>query len=182
VTSDDRSSRWQLTVFSTDLENLIEFDFASYSNANIGAATIRGAELSWEAALGRRGGSILQATYLDTEDDLGQPLLRRPEWSGSWTLHGAMSEHLTGDLTVVYVGSRDDVDPASFERSRAASYTTADLALAYSLWDGVEITGRVLNIADSEYQEILGYPAPGRRYMVGLRLGVDKPARWQGAP
>ncbi|HSO22101.1 MAG TPA: TonB-dependent receptor [Chondromyces sp.] len=182
VTSDDRSSRWQLTVFSTDLENLIEFDFASYSNANIGTATIRGAELSWEAALGRRGGSILQATYLDTEDDLGQPLLRRPEWSGSWTLHGAMSEHLTGDLTVVYVGSRDDVDPASFERSRAASYTTADLALAYSLWDGVEITGRVLNIADSEYQEVLGYPAPGRRYIVGLRLGVDKPARWQGAP
>jgi vitamin B12 transporter len=182
VTSDDRSSRWQLTVFSTNLENLIEFDFASYSNANIGTASIRGAEFSWEAALGRRGGSILQATYLDTEDDLGQPLLRRPEWSGSWTLHGAISEHLTGDLTVVYVGSRDDVDPASFERSRAASYTTADLALAYSLWDGVEITGRVLNIADSEYQEILGYPAPGRRYMVGLRLGVDKPARWQGAP
>lgn len=182
VTSGDRSSRWQLSVFSTDLENLIEFDFASYSNANIGAATIRGAELSWEASLGRRGGSILQATYLDTEDDLGQPLLRRPEWSGSWTLHGAMSEHLTGDLTIIYVGSRDDVDPASFERSRAASYTTADLALAYSLWDGVEITGRVLNVADSEYQEVLGYPAPGRRYMVGLRLGVDRPGRWQGAP
>jgi vitamin B12 transporter len=182
VTTDDRSSRWQLTVFSTELENLIEFDFASYSNANIGAATIQGAELSWEAALGRRGGSILQATYLDTEDDFGQPLLRRPEWSGSWTLHGAMSKHLTGDLTVVYVGSRDDVDPLSFERARASSFTTANLALAYSLWDGVEITGRVLNIADSEYQEVLGYPAPGRRYMVGLRLGVDRPGRWQGAP
>ena len=182
VTTDDRSSRWQITVFSTDLENLIEFDFASYSNANIGAATIRGAELSWEAALGRRGGSILQATYLGTEDDLGQPLLRRPEWSGSWTLHGAMSEHLTGDLTVVYVGSRDDVDPLSFERARASSFTTANIALAYSLWDGVEITGRVLNVTDADYQEVLGYPAPGRRYMVGLRLGVDAPSRWQGAP
>lgn len=180
--SPDRSSKWQLTGFTTELENLIEFDFATYSNANVGSATIRGAEISWESSIGRRGTSFLQATYLDTEDALGQPLLRRPEWSGSWTLHGAMTEHLTGDLTVLYVGSRDDVDPVSFERTSAASYTTANLALAYSLWNGVEITGRVLNLAGEEYQEVLGYPAPGRRYMVGLRLGVDTPRRWQQTP
>jgi vitamin B12 transporter len=182
LTSLDRSSRWQLTGFTTELENLIEFDFATYSNANVGSATIRGAEISWESSIGRRGASFLQATYLDTEDALGQPLLRRPEWSGSWTLHGAMTEHLTGDLTVLYVGSRDDVDPVNFERTSAASYTTANLALAYSLWDGVEITGRVLNLAGEEYEEVLGYPAPGRRYMVGLRLGVDTPQRWQQTP
>jgi len=174
-TTAKKGSRWQLTTFSTELENLIEFDFTSYTNQNIGSAKIRGAELSWEQALGSRSASLVQSTYLDTEDDEGQPLLRRPEWSGSWTLHGAFSKHFTGDLTVIYVGARVDIDPLTYERGEADSYTTGNLSLAYSLWNGVEITGRVLNVADTAYQEILGYPAPGRRYMFGLRLGVDKP-------
>jgi vitamin B12 transporter len=181
-TSKDGTSRWELTAFSTDLDDLIEFDFASYHNHNIGSATIRGAEISWSRSLGKRGASLIQATYLDTEDDDGLPLLRRPEWSGSWTLHGNFSQHMSGDLTVFYVGARDDVDPITYERMRASSYTTGDITLAYSLWNGVEVTGRVLNVLDKEYQEVLGYPAPGRRYLFGLRLGVDKPARWQGTP
>jgi vitamin B12 transporter len=172
-TTSNRSSRWQATAFSTDLENLIEFDYASYTNQNVGSAKIRGAELGWEKSLGDRSASLLQATYLETEDDEGQALLRRPEWSGSWTLRGALSKKLTGDLTVVYVGARADIDPSTFERGEADSYTTGNVSLAYSLWNGVEITGRILNVADTEYQEILGYPAPGRRYMFGLRLGVN---------
>jgi vitamin B12 transporter len=176
------TSRWELTAFSTDLDNLIEFDFATYQNHNIGSATIRGAEISWTRSLGKRGASFIQATYLDTQDDNGLPLLRRPEWSGSWTVQGNFSQHLSGDFTFLYVGARDDVDPISFERSDASSYTTGDIALAYSLWDGVEITARVTNVLDKDYQEVLGYPAPGRRYLFGLRLGVDTPARYQGAP
>ena len=172
-TTRDQASQWQLTAFSTDLDNLIEFDYATYANANIGSARIRGAEMSWSRALGRRGSSFIQGTYLDTEDDEGLQLLRRPEWSASWTFHGAFSNYITGDLTLLYVGARDDVDPVTFARSRAESHTTANIALAYSLWNGVEITGRALNLADKDYQEVLGYPAPGRRYFLGLRIGVD---------
>ena len=139
-----------------------------------------GAEFALEQSIGKRTASFLQATYLDTEDDEGRQLLRRPTWSGSWTIHGAFSEHFTGDLTVVYVGSREDVDPVTFERAEADDYTTGNIALAYSLWNGVEITARVLNVADKQYQEVLGYPAPGRRWLLGLRLGVDTPERWQG--
>jgi len=152
-TNQNGTSRWALTAFSTDLDNLIEFDFATYQNHNIGSASIRGAEISWTRSLGKRGASFIQATYLDTKDDDGQPLLRRPEWSGSWTVQGNFSQHLSGDLTLLYVGARDDVDPITFERSEASSYTTGDIALAYSLWDGVEVTGRVLNVLDKDYGE-----------------------------
>jgi len=181
-TTRNKKSNWQITAFSTDLDNLIEFDFATYSNANIGKATIRGAEFALEQAIGKRAASFLQATYLETEDNEGRPLLRRPEWSGSWTIHGAFSKHFTGDLTVIYVGSREDIDPITFERTKADGYTTGSVALAYSLWNGVEITARVLNVANKQYQEVLGYPAPGRRYLFGLRFGVDTPERWQGTP
>ncbi len=177
-----RRAKWAVTAFSTKLDNLIEYDFASSTNINIGTAKIRGAELSWDHSLGRRGASLMQATYLDTENDLGDPLLRRPEWSGSWTIHGAFSSHFTGDLAVIYVGARWDVDPTTFVRSENSSYTTGNISLAYSIWDGVEITGRVLNVMGKEYEEVLGYPAQGRRWMFGLRLGVDTPERWQRNP
>jgi vitamin B12 transporter len=181
-TSRNGNSRFALTAFSTDLDNLIEFDYATYQNHNIGSATIRGAEISWTRSLGKRGASFIQATYLDTEDDNGLPLLRRPEWSGSWTVQGNFSQHLSGDVTIVYVGARDDVDPITFERARASSYRTNEIAFAYSLWNGVEVTARVHNVFDKEYQEVLGYPAQGRTYFFGLRLGVDTPARYQGTP
>jgi vitamin B12 transporter len=181
-TNKNGTSRWALTAFSTDLDNLIEFDFATYQNHNIGSATIRGAEISWTRSFGKRGSSFIQATYLDTEDENGLPLLRRPEWSGSWTVQGNFSKHLSGDVTIAYVGARDDVDPITFERTRASSYRTNEIALAYSIWDGVEVTARVHNVLDKEYQEVLGYPAQGRRYLFGLRLGVDTPARWRGTP
>ncbi len=53
--SKNGTSRWELTAFSTDLDNLIEFDYATYQNHNIGSATIRGAEISWTRSLGKTG-------------------------------------------------------------------------------------------------------------------------------
>ncbi|MEJ2582115.1 MAG: TonB-dependent receptor [Acidobacteriota bacterium] len=119
---------------------------------------------------------------LRSEGDDGLPLLRRPRWSGTWTLHGQLSEHISGDLTLVYVGTRDDVDPITYQRLSAPSYATGDIALAYSLWNGVEVTARALNVFDEESSEVLGYPAPGRRYFFGLRVGVDTPSRWRTTP
>jgi outer membrane cobalamin receptor len=34
------------------------------------------------------------------------------------------------------------------------------------------VTFRAQNLADEEYEEVAGYPAPGRRLMAGLRLGL----------
>jgi vitamin B12 transporter len=180
--SSGRASLWRATIFATELDNLIEFDFASFTNLNRGAATIRGAELSWEEGVGRRGASFLQLTVLDTEDEAGMPLLRRPSWSGSWTLRGAVADRLAGDLSLRYLGARDDIDPTTFERARAGSFLTADLALAWHLGRGMELTGRVLNLADEAYEEVLGYPAAGRRYLAGLRLRLAAAGQATGSP
>lgn len=163
-------SRWELAAFATDLDNLIEFDFATYTNANIGSATIRGAELSWLRILGRRSQSVAELTYLDTEDDQGRPLLRRPSWSAAWTVHGMVSDSLAGDFTITWVGAREDVDPVTFVRAEAGAYLTADLAVICNLSRAVAITLRVMNILDAAYEQVLGYPAPGRRVMAGLRF------------
>jgi TonB-dependent vitamin B12 receptor len=162
-------TRWQANLFATDLENLIEFDFASYTNRNIGTAEIRGAELLIETRLTGVSYQQIQATWLDTSDETGDPLLRRPEWSASYTLGGLLWYHLSGDVSMYWVGERDDVDPETFERTTVDDYFTVDLALAWEVMTQVELTLRVRNLFDEEYQEIMGYPAPARRIMGGLR-------------
>jgi len=164
------SRRAQLNVFSTELEDLIQFDFASYTNRNIARAEILGAEVAYESALTADFTQLVQVTWLDTEDDLGEPLLRRPEWSGAYTLTGSFWHKVRGDLTVLYLGSRWDVDPVTFERVELGGSATVDLALGWQVLDALEITVRAVNLLDREYQAVRGYPAPGCRVMGGLRL------------
>ena len=164
------ASRWQLNVFKSALEDLIQFDFAAYTNRNIARAEILGAELAYDSALTADFSQLMQVTWLDTEDDAGDPLLRRPEWSGAYTLTGSFWPKLRGDLTVLYLGSRWDVDPITFERVELGGSATVDLALAWQILDWLELTGRAINLLDREYQTVRGYPAPGLRLMGGLRL------------
>jgi vitamin B12 transporter len=163
------SSRVQANVFQTELENLIDYSFVTFSFANVAAAEIVGAELMWDVPLSANLVSSLQGTWLDTEDAHGLPLLRRPEWSGAWTLHGVLWGRLSGDLTLIYVGERADVDPITFGRTELGSYVTGNLALSYEILRGLDLLLRIQNVADEDYQEVAGYPAPGRRVTGGLR-------------
>ncbi len=162
---------WQLAAFTTDLDDLIQFDFATFTFANVARAEISGAELAVDAGVAAGVRGRLALTFLDTEDDAGQELLRRPRWSGSFTLAGRPTGALRGDLTVRWVGPRDDVDPVTFARVRSGGFVTADLAVAWRVAPGIELTARVLNLADRRYEEVRGYPAPRRRVLAGVRLG-----------
>ncbi len=168
----DGRLRLELNAFSTRLENLIDFDYATYSFANVDSARIRGAELAVSVAVTRGLVWRTALTYLHTEDGAGSRLLRRPTWSGSTALSGRLGSRLRGDLTLTWVGGRDDVDPVSFLRRPVGGFATADLALAWRLNAHAEATVRLVNLADQAYQEVLGYPAPGRRLMAGLRLSL----------
>jgi vitamin B12 transporter len=162
-------SRWQLNVFTTDIDNLIQYDYVTMQNQNIGNATINGAEFVWEQGAFEILRWYLQATYLYTKGDDDESLLRRPQYSLAWTINGDIGEDWSGDTTIRWVGARDDVDPVTFERVENDSYYVVDVAVAWKAWQKLAVTGRVLNLFDQDYQEVVGYPAPGRRFMVGLR-------------
>jgi len=166
------SSRLEANLFANHIENLIIYDNATFAFANVAEADVLGAELSWEMPVTGRLLSMLQATWLDTEDADGLELLRRPEWGASWTLYGALTERLRGAFSAVWVGSRPDVDPVTFARTELGSHLTGDLSLSYEILDGLDLMLRVRNLADESYEEVAGYPAPGRRVTGGLRFGL----------
>ena len=154
--------RIDAAVFTTDSEDLIDFNFATFSFANVEQVEINGFELSWSAPVSKAVDSTLQATWLDTEDQDGLELLRRPEWSSSLSFNGRIGERVRGDLSVLYVGERADIDPVTFARTRIGSYVSAHLGVSYELIAGLEVTARVQNLADEDYEEVAGYPASGR--------------------
>ncbi len=160
---------WRLSVFDTSLDDMIQFDYASYRFANVGHADITGAEAGFQKRFGADLALDAAVTWLDTEDEAGNELLRRPEWSGSLSLTGRFFGPLRGDVVLRYVGARDDIDPASYERVRTGGFATADLALRWAVLESLDLTLRVVNLADRRYEEVLGYPAPGRRFLAGLR-------------
>lgn len=166
------ATRLQANLFSTQVDSLIDFDYVTYAYANIAEAEMRGAELAWHAPLSDGLMSALQITWLDTEDDEGEELLRRPEWSGSWTLTGALWGKLRGDLALIWVGSRPDIDPITFETIELGSHVTGNLSLSYEILKGLDVTIRAQNLADKDYEEVAGYPAPSRRFTGGLRWSL----------
>lgn len=157
------------TLFHNDFDDLIVFDNVTSVFQNIGAATTRGLELGASGDLSRRWSASASYTWLDTEqDETGEALLRRPEHSGSLSVGYAVASW-RATLVVVHNGSRADVtDLAPFGRVTNDSHTVADATLQYDMGSLVPYI-KVENATDEEYQEVFGYPSPGRRLVAGLR-------------
>lgn len=165
----DGSWSAEVAAFDTDFENLIDADPVTFLAANIGAAESRGWEGSWvwRSPVYRARGSL---TLLQARTEDGEPRLRRPEesaslgiarYGGAWAL----------DAFARYVGKRPDLDPVTFARVENDSYVTLDLAASVQLRVGGETRGslrlRVENALDHDYQQVLGFDSPGRRWVVG---------------
>ncbi len=159
--------RASLTGFATRQRELIDFDFATFSNVNVGRARSRGVEgeIGWE----RRDAMLrAAATWLDAEDrTTGLPLLRRPEWSGSLIAIVSPGDWVLS-LEGRYVGERPDVDAVTFARAENPSHTRVDLAARYRLRSWLAPYARIENAADREYAEALGFPALGRTFVGGV--------------
>jgi outer membrane cobalamin receptor len=158
-----------------------------YRTDNISNARARGLEigLAWRGphGLSARG----SYTFLDTEvlavDNVGaapppftvgDPLLRRPRHQGSvdllWTRNA-----LSAFAEVRARGEVLDVEPSFgalgglFE---SAGFTVVDAGATWRFAHGIEAFARALNLLDRPYEEFLGYPAPGRLGVVGVRIAV----------
>ncbi|HEX5633806.1 MAG TPA: hypothetical protein VFX50_11295, partial [Gemmatimonadales bacterium] len=112
----------------------------------------------------------------------GQRLLRRPPHT---VTAGASIDRLARthlEFSASRVGPRDDRDFSSFPATAVelAAYTRVDVAGEYRLsaregiWRSAALTVRVENALGAGYQEIAGFPAPGRLALVGVRLGTSR--------
>ncbi len=157
----------EAVVFRNRIDDLIDFDFVSQRSANIAEARQDGVELSWTVPLGA-GSARSQVSWLDARDGTGAPLRRRPEWSSSLLWCGPLAGAVAGAVEVAWIGDRPDIDPLTFEPVRLGAFVTATASATVPVSGSVRVRLRVENLADRRYQEAAGYPAPGRRAMIGV--------------
>lgn len=162
------ASELSLTLFRDDYRDLITN--VGFVFTNIGRARSRGVELSGRRTLHRGfevGGSY---TFVDAKQlDRGTRLLRRPPHSGSAFVAYRRSA-AGGTVVFTHAGVRDDVLPVMpFSVVSGRAWSTVDLNLHYTA-GSFEPYFNLENALDERYEEVRGYPSPGRRAVVGLRF------------
>jgi vitamin B12 transporter len=110
--------------------------------------------------------------------EVGLPLLRRPKHSGSFNATW-FGEKFDVSLIGLFIGRRRDGDPVAFAKFDAQGrpiyndgYTKLDLAGSYRLNRWMSLFGRIENLLNQDYQEVLGYPAYRLNFSAGMRLRV----------
>jgi vitamin B12 transporter len=177
------------TVFDQRFRDLIIYapvggSEAQYRNAR--SAQARGWELEARAELPR--GASLRASLSGVDATLrasaGQPetpLPRRPALAGSLVIAAPVGARFTlvGDAS--HIGRRHDVRffaTTPSQEERLPSYTVVGIGATARIGPlgaatGIDITARVDNLLDHEYEAVAGFATPGRVASIGARFRLE---------
>lgn len=154
------------TYFRNDFEDLIVFDFGTFSLENVGRARSSGVEVVGKWYVTPCWTVTGSYTRTDTRNlDTGFELDRRPQDKATAGLIGSLPDGRADVRAyLLYVGDRRD------RIFRLDDYVTVNLALTYRPRCQHELFVRLDNLFDADYEEVRGYGVPGIAAYGGVRL------------
>lgn len=161
------------TFFRTTYDELITFSPSTFILENVNEATTQGFEFGATYEVRDDLSLRLAYTYTDTENTTtGEGLLRRPRNKNSLTAVYAPTSSVRAQLQWRVYSSRFDNDfsGASPERISLGGYGIVDLAVSYKVAESTELFGRVDNLFDQEYQDVVGFGTLGAAAYAGVRV------------
>lgn len=190
--ADGRMSMWA-TYFDQRFHDMIVYDGSGVPGEptyfNGAAARSRGIETGLTSSLGRAVKVSLSYTYLmakATDDGglpsatfaAGQRLVRRPRHSAELSARSRVLDRVTVGGSLIYVGSRDDVDFNQFpaERVELPGYATVDLATEVEVIragpgrPGLSGVVRAENLFNRSYDQVVGFPGRRRGVFGGAKF------------
>lgn len=154
----------EATLFYTEIDNLIQYPVDGYEQVD-GKSRTQGVELAVNAPLSDRIQVFGNYTYTDTKDANGDPFLRVAENEILLGLSAFVTDRITADVALNFVGDRLDGFPAAGVKD----YTVIDASVSYALNDQSAVYLRIENLTDEEYQTAAGFGTSDRAFYVGLR-------------
>ena len=143
--------RFDVELYRNDLDDLIEFDLATFMLVNVDEAEIRGAQVGYEY----HGDSFTVRTEVVNQraDDkaTGERLLRRAENSATLTYTQNIGEHRIG-VSILASGDRED-----FGGTELGSYTLVNLTGQLQLGQALSLNARIENLFDEDYETAAGF-------------------------
>lgn len=160
------------TLFYNRYDDLIDFDFATFTHLNRSEVEARGVELSLDWRPVADLAVHTNATWQRVEDLTTQARLRhRPRWVGGARIDWRPVPRLDLQLDLQAVSRSFDEQIPVPERDTVAGYGLVGLAGSWRLGDRWQLRGRLDNLGDRDYETLIGFPGPGRSFRVGLRYG-----------
>lgn len=176
----------EATYFNRRVKGLIEGvlidpDNFVFQAQNKGRVDVQGVEVIPVLRLSPSFSMSGHFTFLDFQTNDGR-LLRRPTRHGAVQFSYQTPVFPWGDdllniyLSIKVIGNRDDIDPQTGETRTNSMFARTDLALSYSLpWRAFPLSrltvyGKIENLFDRNYQEVLGFRSPPVNYLAGIRV------------
>ena len=158
---------WAVNAYQTEINDLIEYNPATFGADNIDRARIRGFEVQLAAQLeGWR--AQLQVTLLDPRDtgaNYGELLPQRAQYIARLDVDRDLGAFSVG-ATLFQSGPRYE-DPANTQRM--GGYGTLDVRAAWRFLPHLELQALLKNAFDRDYQTVIYYNQPGRSAYLTLR-------------
>ena len=165
-----------LTYFQNRITDLIQGSGNSAVNLS-GVSRIQGFETTARVAVTERIDLKAQYTFTDGNDAKGGALVRRPKH----TVHADagyrfLEDRAAVNLGVDYVGDQRDTEYSNYFGTKKAvvldNHVLVGVNASYKVTETAEIYGRVENLLDTDYQNVLGYDNPGIGFYVGFRTAL----------
>lgn len=152
-----------LTIFNADIRDQISFASTGYFNESKVDST--GLEISGRYAFADWLSVSGNYANIESTRTNGSPTFRVPEHSGDIRVSLDPQGPFSGAVLVRYNGEEPNTNGTTLD-----SWTRVDLSGSYDLNETIELFGRIENLFDEEYQQILGYGTPDLSGSVGLRV------------
>ncbi|QPJ65619.1 MAG: TonB-dependent receptor [Candidatus Nitrohelix vancouverensis] len=159
-----------ITYFEMRFNNLIEsIDTGGFvfRARNVGKAKTNGVETSLQALLPLDARLNLNYTWLEARDEDGTQLQRRARNKVSASISRTFFDKFDALLGVRY---RSGVRTNSSGTKEVDTFTLLRTAFKYQLAKDLEITARIENLLDENYEEIFGFGTPGRAGYAGFNF------------
>ncbi len=152
-----------IEFYANDIEDLIEFDLATFTLVNIDTAEIRGAQLGYEYlgdSFSLRADLVRQKAENTSNDSR---LLRRAEESLTLSYTQDIGQHRLG-LSLLASGDRED-----FGGVILPGYVVASITGQMQLSETLQLNARLENLFDADYQTAANFRMQGRSAFVELK-------------
>ncbi|MHB8851882.1 MAG: TonB-dependent receptor plug domain-containing protein [Ignavibacteriaceae bacterium] len=166
-----------LNYFDNSFTDLFGFD-NNFRTINVDKAETKGVEFYVSAKLIENIDLKFNYTYTDAKDlsnnspDKNLPLLRRPKNKLGFNADYNFLEKVNANIEIIYVGERDDKDFNQYPvpRVKLPDYTLVNLSASYNFTKVVQFYGRIDNLFNKYYEDVLGYATPGQSEYLGIKL------------
>ncbi len=166
-----------VNYFQNNFSDLFGFN-ENFKTININKAETKGIELYASALISKMFKCKINYTYTEAKDrsefssEKDLALIRRPKHKAAFNLSYQFSKDGNAHVEMIFVGDREDKDFLKYpaERVILKNYLITNLYASYKVFEMFELYGRIENLFDKYYEQVLGYASPGRAAYGGVRI------------